>query len=435
VSSEPGAAHIKQRALKDKMNAVRRQRLEALPGWSWNTLEDKWELGFSQLRKFFEREGHCRVPYGYKTDDGYALGQWVRVQRPNDKLEPVRRQRLEALPGWSWDVFSDQWEEGFSHLKQFSEREGHCRVPDKYKTEDGYGLGIWISTQRTNKDLIDAESRKRLEALPGWSWDVLSDQWEEGFTHLRAFSNREGHCRVPAKYKTEDGYRLGSWINKQRTKKDLIDAESRKRLEALPGWSWNTLVDQWEEGFSHLKQFSEREGHCRVPAKYKTDDGYRLGSWITNQRSRKDAMRPDRCQRLEALPGWTWDVLSDQWEEGFSHLKQFSEREGHCRVPREYKIEDGYRLGQWVGVQRHDDKLDLVRRQRLEALPGWSWNTLEDEWELGFSQPDVTRIFRSVRRSTTMVALSLVASFSRTFSGESVLINPVPHRSLCQPSR
>ena len=107
-----------------------------------------------------------------------------------------------------------------------------------------------------------------------------------------------------------------------------MPVERRQQLEALPDWSWDFLADRWEEGFSHLKQFVEREGHCRVPSAYKADDGYKLGRWIWYQRLRRDKINSERRQRLEALLGWSWGVLAYRWEEGFSHLKQFADREG-----------------------------------------------------------------------------------------------------------
>ena len=168
-------------------------------------------------------------------------------------MNPDRRQRLEALPGWSWDPHSDLWEDGFSHLKQFSDREGHCRVPQRYKSDDGYRLGQWTSNQKNRRATTELVCRQRLEALPGWSWDVLSDKWEEGFTHLKQFSDREGHCRVPQRYKSDDGYRLGQWTSNQKTNKDKMDIGRRQRLEALPGWSWDVLSDKWEEG-THLSK-------------------------------------------------------------------------------------------------------------------------------------------------------------------------------------
>jgi len=373
-----------QRKNKDTIDSDRRQRLEALPGWSWDALSDRWEESFSHLKEFSEREGHCRVPASYKTVGGHRLGGWVVLQRSNRiNMDRDRRQRLEALPGWSWAVHLDRWEKCFSHLRNYSEREGHCRVAKRYKTDDCYALGAWVVQQRSVKDTMDSD-RRRLEALPGWSWDVLGEQWEEGFSHLKGFSEREGHSRVSQSYKTDDGYTLGLWVAWQRNAKNTIDSDRRQRLEALPGWSWEALLNRWEEGFSHLKEFSEQEEHCRVPRDYKID-GYRLGDWVANLRKKFKSITPARRQRLEALRGWSWDVLSDQWEEGLSHLKKFSEREGHCRVPYKYKTDDGYRLGIWVQHQRSNEEIDLTRRQLLEALPGWSWDVLSDQWEEGFS--------------------------------------------------
>jgi hypothetical protein len=204
------------------------------------------------------------------------------------------------------DSNSTRWNAGFAHLKQFAEREGHSSVSESYRSDDGYRLGQWVAVQRAKREKLEPERRQRLETIPGWSWDPFADRWNEGISCLEQFVEREGHSRVSQSYRNDDGYRLGQWVSVQRANREKINPHRRHRLEMLPGWSWHRGSDQWNEGFSHLKQFSDRVGHCRVPHRYQCGDGYRLGQWVVIQRRNKDRMGPDRRHRLGALPGWAW---------------------------------------------------------------------------------------------------------------------------------
>ena len=82
----------------------------------------------------------------------------------------------------------------------------------------------------------------------------------------------------------------------------------------------------------------------------------------------------ERVARLDALSGWAWELrqYDAAWEEGFAHLKQYVEAHDDARVLGSFKTEDGYRLGQWIHVQRRNRvTLAAERVARLEALSGW----------------------------------------------------------------
>ena len=366
---------LRQRRHRELIPPERRERLEALPGWTWDPLDAVWEEGFACLTTYVDREGNARVPWSYR-EDGFNLGFWVGAQRrKRGSLAPDLRDRLEALPGWTWDEKETRWEEAFAAVAAYVEKVGHARVPHNYRV-DGFTLGQWVSVQRRNRTSLSNERRNRLEALPGWVWDVADTKWSEGLAALTAYAQREGHARVPTFYREGD-FELGQWVASQRQRLDQMPGDLRERLEAVPGWTWSPFDARWEEAFAALTAYVEREGHARVPSRHREGD-FRLGQWVAIQR--RGRLSRERRERLEALPGWTWDEKDTRWEEAFAALKAYVDREGHARVPTStWKMVSGWDCKSAYQAEQQRAGADAAgTRDRLEALPGATGGWVED---------------------------------------------------------
>jgi hypothetical protein len=133
---------------------------------------------------------------------------------------------------------------------------------------------------------------------------VLDAMWEKGYKYLVEYVNRENSCLISSKFVTEEGYKLGSWVQFQRSSREKLTLSKKCKLESLNGWVWDALAEKWEIGFRYFQEFSRSEEHCNIPKKLLSADGYRVGQWAADQRNRWDSIPPERKERLRALTGW-----------------------------------------------------------------------------------------------------------------------------------
>jgi hypothetical protein len=158
-----------------------------------------------------------------------------------------------------------------------------------------------------------------------------------------------------------------------------------------------THKDRWERGFAALCKFRRRKGHCCPPLRHVESkyNKFNLGSWVSNQRYRRDGLSVERKRRLDKVGfvwsgrdfawergfavllrldkvGFVWSGRDFAWERGFAVLLKFKRREGHCRI-RGLHREGDYKLGWWVAVQRKKNVMSPKRRARLNKV-GFVWN-------------------------------------------------------------
>lgn len=195
--------------------------------------------------------------------------------------------------------------------------------------------------------------------------------------YLDTFVAEHGHANPPRSVVTADGFPLGAWLSRQRTK-DTQGALAREDFNALVerGVHFPTqdrkgrpsLLQQigaqvsaevFATRLAQVDTFVAEHGHGRIPLDYVTSDGQALGAWIgTTRHARRNGTVPkDRVKALDAR-GIEWDPtpgrkdFTDTFPARLACLSAYRDQFGHASPPKTYECDhDGCErrdLGQWV---------------------------------------------------------------------------------------
>jgi hypothetical protein len=244
-------------------------------------------------------------------------------------------------------------------------------------------LGYFVADTRKDRKAgkLSSEQIQRLDEA-GFVWDDLEAGWEERIEQLTEFKKQHSHCNVSSKWPDKH---LASWVSNLRTKyrQGKIDPGRVRQLAEI-GFSWDRPTEAWDEMFRTLLAYKELHGDCNVPVGWAPNK--KLEWWVATQR--KDywahSLNAGRIRQLEEA-GFVWQTTNtSEWERHYSELAAYRQANGNCLVATQTE------LGRWVNTQQQafaTDRLSTERHDRLEQL-GFEWNgrpRFAANWEEGFA--------------------------------------------------
>lgn len=182
--------------------------------------------------------------------------------------------------------------------------------------------------------------------------------WDEWYLYAENYFIEHKDLLVPSNYITEDGYRLGRWIERQRARfngllSNPIHLDEKIALENI-GMVWKLESRlEWENWIAMAEEYYRLYGNLEVHTDYMAD-GYRLGYWLREQRKKRKSgkLTQKQIRDLERY-GMIWSCYERRdWNEWFTLAEKYFQENGNLLIPLNYKTEDGKRLGLWIFVQR-----------------------------------------------------------------------------------
>jgi len=126
---------------------------------------------------------------------------------------------------------------------------------------------------------------------------------------------------------------------------------------------------QWDFWYGLTLRYKDEFDNPNVQQGYKTAEGYKLGSWQSEQRKhyKKGILSADGIEKLEKI-GFTWDLFDEKFEKGFQETLIYKDKTGNPNAPTKYKTAEGYRLGNWQNIHRGNYNRGILNDERIKRF-------------------------------------------------------------------
>ncbi len=216
-------SNIRSRYHAGKLSEDVIRRLEDI-GFCWGVKQKNWETGYEHAKAYFEENGNLEVEKRYRSQDGYALGQWLLMQRRvqsgkergGRRLSPEQFAKLDAL-GMRWESQNDiLFEEYMELFLRYKEKHQTTSIPTNHR-EEGKPLGQWAFKIRKKKKegILPKEIEERLNEV-GFLWDMSFPIWYRQYRKAKEYYEKNGNLTISSEYKEQHGEQLNVWLLRQR---------------------------------------------------------------------------------------------------------------------------------------------------------------------------------------------------------------------------
>lgn len=288
--------------------------------------ENDWPLKYKEAVKFYEKNGHLRVPNTY-TQNGINLGRWIQIQRQLYKKNKVTYDRVVLLNkiGMVWNLdrslkYNLKWTLVYKEVLKYYEENGNIDIPIEYsviiKGEEVY-LNNWIAVQRTMflQGKLSLDKKEMLDKV-GMVWKIRNRySWDKMFSLALDYYSLNGNLFIPKNYQVivnGETVNLGTWVTNQRRnyKAGVLAPLRISKLEEI-GMVWEDVKvasnnKRWLIMYKEALRYLEENGNLKVPSDYVVtidDEVYLLNSWIRQQKSHllNGALVGKRKELMEGL--------------------------------------------------------------------------------------------------------------------------------------